>query len=260
MSSELFSSYYWCVVSSTLYKPDNSLRRTVGSDWRELTLLETSNNHWLWIRVCLILRAWHLHKNETKGNENESKGVQFPAAEMPLIKLTGSANRQSLVMAWKFLPLCHRNTRLGCDNNLPFHFNGYTNDPVSYSLLNVHLHHLWMMFCKWFVVAKTVCNIVVCNFPVPFFSKVKLELCLFFNRTSKGLMYWTSMKAAKIFWAKLKIQAVSYQMVRAVKLFQPILLTQSQCNLFSFVIIKIVLIHSNISPFRIGVNPAANSS
>ena len=141
------------------------------------------------------------------------------------------------------------------DNNLLFHFSGHTNDPVSNSLLNVHVLHLGMMFRKWFVVAKTACN-----FPVLFFSKVKLEVCLFFNRTSKGLMYWTSMKAAKIFWAKLKIQAVSYQMVRAVKVFQPILLTQFQCNLFSFVIIKVVIIHSNISPFRIGVNPAANSS
>ena len=48
------------------------------------------------------------------GNEMESKGVQFPVAEMPLIKLIGAANRQSLVIGRKFLPLCHRNTRLGC--------------------------------------------------------------------------------------------------------------------------------------------------
>lgn len=68
------------------------------------------------------------------------------------------------------------------------------------------------------------------------------------------------MKAAKIFWAKLKTQAVSYQMVITVKVFQPFLLTQSQWNLFLFVIIKIVIIHSNISPFQIGVNPPANSS
>ena len=40
-----------------------------------------------------------LHENETKGNENETKGVQFPAAEMPLIKLIGAANRQSPVIA-----------------------------------------------------------------------------------------------------------------------------------------------------------------
>ena len=153
---------------------------------------------------------------ETKTSPKESS---FLRPRCPLIKLMGAANRQSLVIARKFLPLCDRNTWLGCNNSLLFHFNDYTNDPVSYSLLNVHVHHLWMMFCKWFVVAKTACNIVVCNFPVPFFSKVKLEVCLFFNRTSKGLMYWTSMKAAKIFWAKLKIQAVSYQMVRAVKVF-----------------------------------------
>ena len=35
--------------------------------------------------------ASHLHKNETKGNENESKEVQFPAAEMPLIQYIGLA-------------------------------------------------------------------------------------------------------------------------------------------------------------------------
>ena len=46
-------------------------------------------------------------------NEIESKGVQFPAAEMSLIKLIGVANRQSSVIARKFLPYCHRNTRLG---------------------------------------------------------------------------------------------------------------------------------------------------
>ena len=38
----------------------------------------------------IFCRAWsqasHHHKNETKGNEDESKEVQFPAAEMPLIK------------------------------------------------------------------------------------------------------------------------------------------------------------------------------
>ena len=63
----------------------------------------TGYNHWLWIRVRLILLAWHvhLHENETKGNENQSKGVQFPAAEMPRIKL-------------KILPLYHSNTKLGC--------------------------------------------------------------------------------------------------------------------------------------------------
>ena len=39
--------------------------------------------------------AWsldsHLHKNETKGNENEFKEVQFPAADMRLIKYIGAA-------------------------------------------------------------------------------------------------------------------------------------------------------------------------
>ena len=55
-----------------------------------------------------------LHENETKGNENETKGVQFPAAEMPLIKLIGAANRQSPVIARQILPLYHSNTKLGC--------------------------------------------------------------------------------------------------------------------------------------------------
>ena len=53
-------------------------------------------------------------KNETKENENESKGVQFHTDEMLLIKLMGTANRQSSVIARKFVPLYHRNTRLGC--------------------------------------------------------------------------------------------------------------------------------------------------
>ena len=35
----------------------------------------------------------HLHENKTKGNEIELKGVQFPAAVMPLMKLLGAANR-----------------------------------------------------------------------------------------------------------------------------------------------------------------------
>ena len=74
----------------------------------------TSYNHWLWIRVRLILLAWHLHENETKGNENESKGVQFPAVELSLIKLIGAANRQSPAITRKILPLYHRNIKLGC--------------------------------------------------------------------------------------------------------------------------------------------------
>ena len=53
-------------------------------------------------------------KNETKENDNESKGVQFHTDEMLLIKLMGTANRQSSVIARKFVPLYHRNTRLGC--------------------------------------------------------------------------------------------------------------------------------------------------
>ena len=53
------------------------------------------------------------HAKETKGNENESKGVQFTAAEIPLKKWIGVANKQSPEIARKFLPLCHRNTRLG---------------------------------------------------------------------------------------------------------------------------------------------------
>ena len=55
-----------------------------------------------------------LHENETKGNENESKGVQFPAVELSLIKLIGAANRQSPAITRKILPLYHRNIKLGC--------------------------------------------------------------------------------------------------------------------------------------------------
>ena len=47
---------------------------------------------------------------ETKSSRKESS---FPA-EMPLIKSILVANRQSPVIARKFLPLCHRNTSLGC--------------------------------------------------------------------------------------------------------------------------------------------------
>ena len=46
---------------------------------------------------------------ETKTSRKESS---FPA-EKPLIKLIGVASRQSPVIARKFLPSCHRNTRLG---------------------------------------------------------------------------------------------------------------------------------------------------
>ena len=47
---------------------------------------------------------------ETKSSRKESS---FPA-EVPLIKLIGAANFQPPVIARKFLPLCHRNTRLRC--------------------------------------------------------------------------------------------------------------------------------------------------
>ena len=47
---------------------------------------------------------------ETKSSQRESS---FPAG-MPLIKLIGVANLQWPVIARKFLPLCHRDTRLGC--------------------------------------------------------------------------------------------------------------------------------------------------
>ena len=33
-------------------------------------------------------------KNKPKGNENESKGVQFSEAELPLIKFIGTANQE----------------------------------------------------------------------------------------------------------------------------------------------------------------------
>ena len=47
---------------------------------------------------------------ETKSSRNESS---FPA-EVPPIKFIGAANFQSPVIARKFLPQWHRNTRLGC--------------------------------------------------------------------------------------------------------------------------------------------------
>ena len=47
---------------------------------------------------------------ETKSSRKQSSFL----AEMPLIKLIGTANWQSPVIALNFLPLCHRNTRLRC--------------------------------------------------------------------------------------------------------------------------------------------------
>ena len=47
---------------------------------------------------------------ETKSSQRVSS---FPAG-MTLIKLIGVANLQWPVIARKFLPLCHRDTRLGC--------------------------------------------------------------------------------------------------------------------------------------------------
>ena len=46
---------------------------------------------------------------ETKSSRKESSFL----AGMPLIKLIGAANLQSLMIARKFLPLCHGDTRLG---------------------------------------------------------------------------------------------------------------------------------------------------
>ena len=53
-------------------------------------------------------------KNKPKGNENESKGVQFSEAELPLIKFIGAANQELPEISRKILPLYHRNTKLGC--------------------------------------------------------------------------------------------------------------------------------------------------
>ena len=52
-------------------------------------------------------------KNKTKGNENESKGVQFSEAELPLTKFIGAANRELPEISRKILPFYHRNTKLG---------------------------------------------------------------------------------------------------------------------------------------------------
>ena len=47
---------------------------------------------------------------ETKLSQKESSF----RAEVPLINLIGAANLQSPVVAWKFLPRCHRNSRSEC--------------------------------------------------------------------------------------------------------------------------------------------------
>ena len=52
-------------------------------------------------------------KNKTKGNENESKGVQFSEAELPLTKFIGAANRELPEISRKILPFYHWNTKLG---------------------------------------------------------------------------------------------------------------------------------------------------
>ena len=84
------------------------------------TVLKTSNNHPLWIRVRLSLRAWHLHKNETKSRKRvqplpcQRSPVSCVRPRWALIKLIEAANRQSPVIARKFLPLYHKSTRLGC--------------------------------------------------------------------------------------------------------------------------------------------------
>ena len=90
------------LIESTMRKHENPIYQQIFP----VLQLKTSNNHWLWMRVRLVLRARHLHENETQGNENESKGVQFPAVKMSPIKFREAANRQS--------PEYHRNTRLGC--------------------------------------------------------------------------------------------------------------------------------------------------
>ena len=58
-------------------------------------------------------RASHLHEKEAKVKENESKGVQFPAADSPHKIYRGGlsavARHKSKISAFA----CHRNTRLG---------------------------------------------------------------------------------------------------------------------------------------------------
>ena len=58
---------------------------------------------------------------------------------MRLIKLIGAANRQSPVIARRYLSLCHRNTRLGCvlTNALIKHYRLHSTDP------DLRLHFLW---------------------------------------------------------------------------------------------------------------------
>ena len=128
--------------SQIVYQTDIFRKLTLGAPESPFCIyiyiysLYTSNNHWLWIRVRHILRAWHLLENQTKGNKSESKGVQFPAAEMPRMKL--------------ILPLCHTNTRLGrVLTNATSLCRRYSNHKVCYisgAGSNLLLHTLRCMY------------------------------------------------------------------------------------------------------------------
>ena len=53
-------------------------------------------------------------KTRLKETKTSPKKSSFQRPRWPWKKLIGAANRQSPVVTRKFLPLCHRNTRLGC--------------------------------------------------------------------------------------------------------------------------------------------------
>ena len=84
------------------------------TDRWELSIPITTKNfeitkQWIIIQYIDIVRGNHwlrIHVGHSSWKESR--------AEMPLIKFIGAANRQSPLIARKFLPLCHRNTRLAC--------------------------------------------------------------------------------------------------------------------------------------------------
>ena len=84
------------------------------TDRWELSIPITTKNfvitkQWLIIQYIDIVRGNHWLRIRVRHSSWKEYG-----AEMPLRKFIRAANRQSPVITLKFLPLCHRNTRLGC--------------------------------------------------------------------------------------------------------------------------------------------------
>ena len=84
------------------------------TDRWELSIPITTKNfiitkQWIIIQYIDIVRGNHWLRIRVRHSSWKEYG-----AEMPLRKFIRAANRQSPVITLKFLPLCHRNTRLGC--------------------------------------------------------------------------------------------------------------------------------------------------